>query len=398
MTIEIWIGKDFDYTYEREALDLFVNDLESCLGNTDTLYVVLADYYIDGRQVDLTVLKRDAIITIELKECSEPFEASENGDWLTPSAHLIGTKDLNPFQQVRQYRTKWFDLLKRNKDRFRCLATAQDNRPFWNVTGIVTVSPMLHPDTKSKISKGKSNWWFKLCGLDTLGKTTASQTNKWMNFSDEELRKIADELLSLKQKNYINQNQIKEQNKKQPQQKAKVESCHQVNDSENTFSTHRSLIAGCTDYSYLTFEEIIRDLDRWLRMLIQVQEYLNKSTQKLKEASYWSTVSISVKSIFEKSITFHRTSIKEITEIISEIQSEIQNHHVSRLRRICQVATELNYEYGQIWHGEDNFKEYGNPHFRVLEGMYAEGRDMSVSLLDLGNAAERLSDFVGKQY
>lgn len=61
MTIEIWNGKDFDYTYEREALDLFVNDLELCLGNTDLLYLVLADYYIDGRQVDLTVLKRDAI-------------------------------------------------------------------------------------------------------------------------------------------------------------------------------------------------------------------------------------------------------------------------------------------------------------------------------------------------
>jgi hypothetical protein len=396
MTIEIWIGKDFDYTYEREALDLFVNDLESCLGNTDTLYVVLADYYIDGRQVDLTVLKRDAIITIELKECREPFEASENGDWLTPSAHLIGTQDLNPFQQVRQYRNKWFNLLKRNKDRFRCLATAQDDRPFWNVTGIVTISPTLHPDTENKISS--SIWWFKLCGLDELCQKIVFQTNRWMNFSDEELRNIAIQLLSLKQNSYVDKKKIKERDKKQSKQNVNVEHGNQGNDSANNFSTHRSLIAGCTDYSYLTLEVIMNDLDRWLKRLIQVQEYLNKSTQKLKEASYWSNVSISVKSIFEKSTTFHRTSIKEITEIISEIQSEIQNHHVSRLRRICQVATELNYEYGQIWHGEDNFKEYGNPHFRVLEGMYAEGRDMSVSLLDLGNAAERLSDFVGKKY
>lgn len=201
-----------------------------------------------------------------------------------------------------------------------------------------------------------------------------------MNFSDEELRNIAIQLLSLKPNSYVDKNKIKERDKKQPKQKVNVEQGNQGNDSANNFNTHISLIAGFTDYSYLILEVIMNDLDSLLRSLIQVQEYLNKSTQKLKEASYWSTVSISVKSLFEKSSIFYRTSIKEITEIISEIQSEIKTHHVSRLRRIGQVATKLNYEYGQIWHGKDNFKDYGNPHFRVLEGMYAEGRDMSVGV------------------
>lgn len=111
MTVELWIGKQFDTSYERTALDRFMNDMEYLFGNTEELYLVLANYYIDNRQIDLTVLKHDAIIPIELKECHEPFLASENGDWITPSGHLLGTKERNPFQQIRESRIKWLNYL-----------------------------------------------------------------------------------------------------------------------------------------------------------------------------------------------------------------------------------------------------------------------------------------------
>jgi hypothetical protein len=56
--------------------------MQARFGQSDDLYLVLANYFIiGGRQVDLTVLKRDAIIVIELKEGADPFRATENGDW-----------------------------------------------------------------------------------------------------------------------------------------------------------------------------------------------------------------------------------------------------------------------------------------------------------------------------
>lgn len=152
MSVELWIGKDFDTSYEREALDYFMRGMRSRFGNSSLYYLVLANYYIDGRQVDLTVIKKDAIVIIELKECYSPFIASENGDWITPDGHLLGSQNLNPFQQVQQYRLKWVDFLKRNRHEFGCLSTSQIDKPFWYVTGIVAISPSLHPQTSNKIS------------------------------------------------------------------------------------------------------------------------------------------------------------------------------------------------------------------------------------------------------
>ncbi len=115
MTLEIWMGKNFDTSYEREVVERFVNDMEFRFGAEDQLYLVLMDYYIENRQIDLTVLKNDGIISIELKECHEPFLASENGDWFTPNGDLVGSKDRNPFQQVYEYRIKWYNLLEKKQ-------------------------------------------------------------------------------------------------------------------------------------------------------------------------------------------------------------------------------------------------------------------------------------------
>ena len=221
MTLEVWMGKNFDTSYEREAVGRFLDDMEFRFGDEEKLHLVLMDYYIENRQIDLTALKNDAIITIELKECHEPFLASENGDWCTPSGHIVGSKDRNPFQQVQECRIKWFNLLKANKHKFRCFEKATNDKPFWYSTCIVAISPSLHPNTTNKISS--DSWWFRLFGLDELAKQIEFQTNKYMNFSDDELRKIASDLLSLKQKSYKTRKNITEWENKLKEREKRLE-------------------------------------------------------------------------------------------------------------------------------------------------------------------------------
>ncbi len=91
MTIEIWMGKNFETSYERQATEIFLDDMEFRFGDEEKLHLVLMDYYIENCQIDLTVLKNDAIIPIELKECHEPFIASKNGDWSTASVDIVGS-------------------------------------------------------------------------------------------------------------------------------------------------------------------------------------------------------------------------------------------------------------------------------------------------------------------
>ena len=80
VTVQLWIGQEFDTTHERRALRSFLNDMQARFGQSDDLYLVLANFFIGGRQIDLAVLKRDAVIVIELKECVDSFYATENGE------------------------------------------------------------------------------------------------------------------------------------------------------------------------------------------------------------------------------------------------------------------------------------------------------------------------------
>ncbi len=89
--------------------------MQAQFGQSDDLYFVLANYFIGGRQVDLTVLKRDAIIVIELKEFVDPFRAMENGAWLTRDGGVVGNAGQNPFEQVRDYRIRWINLMNEEK-------------------------------------------------------------------------------------------------------------------------------------------------------------------------------------------------------------------------------------------------------------------------------------------
>ena len=195
MAFEYCIGSEFNTSYEREALQYVINSMVARFDKKESLHLLLANYLIGGHQIDLTVLKKDAIVIIEMKNCEIPFKAYDNKDWIADNGDIIGMKGLNPFLQVKQYRSKWVEMLRENRKGFACLATAQNDQPFWHVRGFVVVTPKLHPNAVNEISG--DNWWFKLCGLDSLDESFEFQTNKFMNFSDDELRYIACELLSL---------------------------------------------------------------------------------------------------------------------------------------------------------------------------------------------------------
>jgi len=195
MSVELWIGLEFDTSHERRVLDQFVGDMNDKFGQRDELYLILANYYIEGRQVDLTVLKRDAIVVIELKECSDPFRAVENGDWLTiPDGRQVGTGGQNPFGQAKDYRFRWMDLLSEKKDEILPSGKAQSMN-FSHVSAFVAISPMLHEDTKNDLSSHLP--WFRLVGLDELSTAVSQQTSRYLNFSDQELRILVADVMNL---------------------------------------------------------------------------------------------------------------------------------------------------------------------------------------------------------
>ena len=191
MAVELWLGQEFDTTHERRALHEFMAAMQTEFGASSDFYLVLANYYLDGRQIDLTVLKRDAIIVIELKECNQPFRATENGDWMTISNDntneiAIGTGSQNPFEQAKDYRFKLVNLLTEHQDRFLSPAKAQ-SLDFYHVSAFVAISPTDHPDSVNQLPHLP---WFRLVSFDKLPEVIAQQTSPKLHFIKQELRTL----------------------------------------------------------------------------------------------------------------------------------------------------------------------------------------------------------------
>ena len=159
----------------------------------------------------------------------------------------------------------------------------------------------------------------------------------------------------------------------------------------------RVMEAGLTDYSHQTLPDIVSDLRNWLVDLKQTQTVLDDTISSLVERNYWQGVYIGMKDALNYSRKLFATSIQEIEAILAEIETKVKPHHVLRLRKLGQAAYGLNSDLGRMWHREypDHQKDYNNPDFRTVDHLYAQTRDMAADMLDLTNAAGRLSDFVG---
>jgi hypothetical protein len=157
------------------------------------------------------------------------------------------------------------------------------------------------------------------------------------------------------------------------------------------------MIAGATDFSHQTLVDIVKELEGDLSWLESTQNLLITHRKTLIDNGYWDNVNSDFKGLIAYALKFYDTCIKEIREILAEMPTEIQPHHVARIQRLFTTADELNFRFGDVWHVDYRSKDYGNENFRLVEQMYAKGRDMSVDMLDLSNVAARLKDFVGKK-
>jgi len=188
MTVELWVGQDFETTHERTALAKFLSDMRERFESSKDRYFVLANFYLDGSQVDLAVVKNKAIIVIEIKECADPFRATENGDWTTmPGNTIIGTGGENPFEQVKQYRSRWMNYLRKNQGNFLTPSKINHVR-FEYISAIVCVSPRIHPKTENNIDS--SVVWFSLTGLDQLSQAIYQRTSIDIDLSDDEIMRL----------------------------------------------------------------------------------------------------------------------------------------------------------------------------------------------------------------
>jgi len=181
MAVQIWIGEKPEHPNERRA----ITQLATQLARLDGLYIVMANFSVGGRTIDVVVLKNEGIFVIELKHCDGKVFGDVNGPWFVENSNQerkrINPGRKNPYNQVIAYYYALTNFLTEHR------ADITNNRSVdvRAVRRVVAIAPTLHPE-----SHIESDWKVQVLGLDALPVHIFTERSTNMNWSDSELQRI----------------------------------------------------------------------------------------------------------------------------------------------------------------------------------------------------------------
>ena len=184
MAVQVWIGEKPEHPNERRAIVALANGLE----RLDGLYLILANFSVGGRNIDLVLIKQDAIFIIELKHCDGKVFGSVNGPWFVEGANgerkRLNPGRKNPYNQVISYYYSLINFLNEHRAEFLSphKATSVD---FRTCKRLVVIAPMLQAG-----SHVETDWKVELKGLDELPTYLVTERSSEIDLSEEEMLAI----------------------------------------------------------------------------------------------------------------------------------------------------------------------------------------------------------------
>jgi hypothetical protein len=184
VAVQVWIGEKPEHPNERRAIVALANGLE----RLDGLYLILANFSVGGRNVDLVLIKQDAIFIVELKHCDGKIFGDVNGPWFVESANgerkRLNPGRKNPYNQVISYYYSLINFLNEHRTTFLSpqKATAID---FRTCKRLVVISPTIQEG-----SQIETDWKVELKGLDELPAYLVTERSSEIDLSIEEMLAI----------------------------------------------------------------------------------------------------------------------------------------------------------------------------------------------------------------
>lgn len=184
MAVQVWIGEKPEHPNERRAIVALANGLE----RLDGLYLILANFSVGGRNIDLVLIKQDAIFIVELKHCDGKIFGDVNGPWFIESANgerkRLNPGRKNPYNQVISYYYSLINFL--NEHRADILSPQKGaSIDFRTCKRLVVIAPTIQAG-----SKVETDWKVELKGLDELPTYLVTERSSELNLSEEEMLAI----------------------------------------------------------------------------------------------------------------------------------------------------------------------------------------------------------------
>ncbi|GAB4431383.1 MAG: nuclease-related domain-containing protein [Chloroflexi bacterium OHK40] len=184
MAVQVWIGEKPEHPNERRAIVALAQGLD----RLDGLYLILANFSVGGRSVDLVIIKHDAIFIIELKHCDGRVLGSVNGPWFVEGRNgerkRLNPGRKNPYNQVISYFHALTNYLNEHRREFLSAQKASDI-DFRTCKRVVVIAPSIQEGSEIEL-----DWKVELKGMDELPSYLITERSSEIELSDEEMLAI----------------------------------------------------------------------------------------------------------------------------------------------------------------------------------------------------------------
>jgi hypothetical protein len=184
VAVQVWIGEKPEHPQERRAIVALANGLQ----RLDALYLILANFSVGGRNIDLVIIKQDGIFIIELKYCDGKVFGDVNGPWFVEGSNgerkRLNPGRKNPYNQVISYYYSLINFLNENRPRFVSSQKAA-SIDFRTCRRLVVIAPIIQEG-----SQVETDWKVDLKGLDELPAYLVTERSTEIDLTEEEMLAI----------------------------------------------------------------------------------------------------------------------------------------------------------------------------------------------------------------
>jgi hypothetical protein len=184
VAVQVWIGEKPEHANERRAIMGLANGLARLEG----LHLILANFSVGGRNIDVVVIKQDAIFIIELKHCDGKVFGSVNGRWRVESSNgvekFLNPGRKNPYNQVISYFYSLTNFLSEHRQEFLSPQKAEVT-DFRTSKRLVVIAPTIQEGSEIEL-----DWKVDIKGLDELPAYLVTERSNGIDLSDSEMLAI----------------------------------------------------------------------------------------------------------------------------------------------------------------------------------------------------------------
>lgn len=162
--------------------------LANGLDRLEGLYLILANFSVGGRSIDLVIIKPDAVFIIELKHCDGKVFGEVNGPWFVESSNgerkRLNPGRKNPYNQVISYFYSLTNFLNDHRRDFLSAHKAE-SVDFRTCKRVVVIAPTIQEGSKIDL-----DWKVELKGLDELPAFLVTERSSEIDLTDSEMLAI----------------------------------------------------------------------------------------------------------------------------------------------------------------------------------------------------------------